>query len=427
MNYIYVSPEDFAWERVLWHNFYADKGKIDNLYLGSSHVFCDINPVLLDELNGQYNFNLASSAQSMNGTFFLLKEADRNNTLSKVYVELYYYCSVKDNFNSNTDRIDTIPERNWANTDYMQPSITKLQYILSIADVEKYINICLPFSRYRTKLNDWEYIKQTIAGKEQDSYQKFEHHVDYADGNGYEEYWKKGFFYCTRVFTDEQMTYPQKRILDENPLGDKSAKYLRKTICYCIKRDIPIVLFVSPMNELELISTEHYDNYINQIREIADEYGIVFYDFNLTKEEYLPIHNERYFMDLLHLNAAGADMFTVFFDKIMSEDVVENSKYFYESYNEKLRDIPPTVYGLYYRELITVEGKAVKQFYIASSREADMEYRIILTPNDGEQYIVQDFTENKEFVVDSYENGICTIVSRMRNNLEEVQTLEVYY
>ena len=149
--------------------------------------------------------------------------------------------------------------------------------------------------------------------------------------------------------------------------------------------------------------------------------------FNLTKEEYLPIHNERYFMDLLHLNAAGADMFTVFFDKIMSEDVVENSKYFYESYNEKLRDIPPTVYGLYYRELITVEGKAVKQFYIASSREADMEYRIILTPNDGEQYIVQDFTENKEFVVDSYENGICTIVSRMRNNLEEVQTLEVYY
>ena len=221
---------------MLWHNFYADKGKIDNLYLGSSHVFCDINPVLLDELNGQYNFNLASSAQSMNGTFFLLKEADRNNTLSKVYVELYYYCSVKDNFNSNTDRIDTIPERNWANTDYMQPSITKLQYILSIADVEKYINICLPFSRYRTKLNDWEYIKQTIAGKEQDSYQKFEHHVDYADGNGYEEYWKKGFFYCTRVFSDEQRTYPQKRILGEDPLGDKSEKYLRKTISYCIKR-----------------------------------------------------------------------------------------------------------------------------------------------------------------------------------------------
>ena len=120
-------------------------------------------------------------------------------------------------------------------------------------------------------------------------------------------------------------------------------------------------------------------------------------------------------------------MFTVFFDKIMSEDVVENSKYFYESYSEKLRDIPPTVYGLYYRELITVEGKAVKQFYIASSREADMEYRIVLTPNDGEQYIVQDFAENKEFVVDSYESGICTIVSRMRNNLEEVQTLEVYY
>ncbi len=427
LNYIYVSPEDFEWERVLWHNFYEDKGKIDNLYLGSSHVFCGINPVLLDELNVRYNFNLASSAQSMNGTYFLLKEADRNNTLADVYVELYYYCSVKDNFNSNTDRIDTIPERNWANTDYMRPSFTKLQYMHSIADVEQYINICLPFSRYRAKLDDWEYIKQTISGKGQESYLNYEHHIDYGDGNGYEEYWRKGFFYCTRVFSDEQRTYPQKRILDEDPLGDKSEKYLRKTISYCIKRDIPIVLFVAPMDELELISTEHYDNYVNQIREIADEYGIEFYDFNLVKEKYLPIHNGDYFMDSMHLNVTGANMFTVFFDKIMSEDAAENSKYFYESYDEKLQDLPPAVYGLYYRDLITAEGKEAKNFHVASNREKDMEYRIVLTPNDGEQYMVQDFTENKEFFVNSTENGICTIVSRTRNNPDEVKTLEVYY
>ena len=59
LNYIYVDVP--PWERILWHNFYQSEGKIDNLYLGSSHVYYDIDPFLMDELNGQYNFNLSTS------------------------------------------------------------------------------------------------------------------------------------------------------------------------------------------------------------------------------------------------------------------------------------------------------------------------------------------------------------------------------
>lgn len=80
LDYIYVS--DSAWERILWHNFYKDDGKIDNIYLGSSHVYCDINPMQLDDMNGQFNFNLSSGAQRLNGSYYLLKEADKNNSLS---------------------------------------------------------------------------------------------------------------------------------------------------------------------------------------------------------------------------------------------------------------------------------------------------------------------------------------------------------
>lgn len=88
LNYIYVDVP--PWERILWHNFYESEGKIDNLYLGSSHVYYDIDPFLMDELNGQYNFNLSTSGQVMNGTYYLLREADRHNDLSHVYIELYY-------------------------------------------------------------------------------------------------------------------------------------------------------------------------------------------------------------------------------------------------------------------------------------------------------------------------------------------------
>lgn len=88
LNYIYVDVP--PWERILWHNFYQSEGKIDNLYLGSSHVYYDIDPFLMDELNGQYNFNLSTSGQVMNGTYYLLREADKHNDLSHVYIELYY-------------------------------------------------------------------------------------------------------------------------------------------------------------------------------------------------------------------------------------------------------------------------------------------------------------------------------------------------
>lgn len=37
LNYGYVREDD--WSRIMLHHFYEDNGEIDNLYLGSSHVF----------------------------------------------------------------------------------------------------------------------------------------------------------------------------------------------------------------------------------------------------------------------------------------------------------------------------------------------------------------------------------------------------
>ena len=56
-----------------------------------------------------------------------------------------------------------------------------------------------------------------------------------------------------------------------------------------------------------------------------------------------------------------------------------------------------------------------------------MEYRITLTPNEGEQYVLQDFAENKEFTLSAQEHGICTIEARMADNPEDIQTMEIKY
>lgn len=431
-NYMYV--KDIAWERILWHNFYNDTRNIDNIYLGSSHVYCDINPMQLDEINGQYNFNLSSSGQRLNGSYYLLQETDKSNSLSHVYLELFYLCSTKNNFNSDVEPIDEDYTWNWRNTDYMRWSYNKFQYLLSSSDTESYIDALLPFVRYRTYLDNWNHIKKTMKEKDEEQYLYYRYYN--KDDDGYiEEYMQQGYHYSTREFLNESRIYYPDRILEKNPLGEKSEKYLRKIICYCQERNIPITLFISPIDKLQLIGTEHYDNYINQVKEIAEEYDVPFYDFNLVKEEYLPIQHGEYFMDISHLNASGASMFTSFFSEVVSGDVDENKKYFYASYAERLQEEAPAIYGLYYREPDAAKESARQgetlTFRIASNREQGMEYRIILTIDEEEgqsrQQMLQDFSENKEFTIPVYEHGICTIVARMKDNPEEVQTLEVNY
>lgn len=433
LNVIYVS--DREWEGVLWKSFYKDSGKIENLYLGSSHVYCDIDPACLDELNGQYNFNLASSAQLLNGSYYLLQEAVRLNPVSHVYLELYYVCSTRHDDSTLSDPINTDYINNWINIDCMQNSYCKLAYMFSNSGPETYVETVLPFCRYRAYLNDWNHIAETIESKKVD--RNLPYRFPYEDGNGYVEYREQGYYCNTRRMTtyDERICW-QERVLNEKPMGEQSEEYLRKIITYCQKKEIPLTLFISPIRDIELISTEHYDNYVVQIREIAEEYGIAFYDFNLTKEEYLPIQDNEYFFDYGHLNMAGAHMFTPFFYKVVSGAATDNEEYFYDSYAEKLQTQPFTIYGLYRKAVQEEEnydneneaaGKPGMTYWVASNRDKGVEYKIVLQPDEGIPRTVQNFAENKEFVLHGDEHGICTIYARMKDKPEEVQTLEVKY
>lgn len=428
LNYMYVACDD-EWERILWHSFYEEQGKIDNLYLGSSHVYCDIDPYQLDQLNGQYNFNLATSGQPMNGTYYLLKEADQRNELSHVYVETGYLTNVILD-EDDGEPMETRVAYNWKNTDHMRFSPNKLQYMITMANSERYSDIFLGFSRYRSHLADWEYVRRITDTKKSREHMNYQYHSEWDDGIAYDEYLPRGCYYSTGKIRDKERLFGQEIVLGENPMAETSEAYLRKVISYCQEREIPLTLFISPIYELQLISTEHYDNYLEQVRGIAAEYHVDIYDFNLVGEEYLPIQKTRYFRDAGHLNATGAELFTEFFHKIMSGDAEENRKYFYDTYAQKLAHAEPEVYGLCYHVEETGKDGATpsKSIFIASNRDEGMEYRVIMTPgNDRDQYLIQDFSENKTFKLDSNEHGKCAITYRMKNTSDAEKTIEITY
>ena len=86
LRYIYV--EENEWNRRIFNDLYFSNENIDCLYLGSSHVFSAVNTGILDSNNGKNNFNLATGSQSLIESYWLLKEASRNNSLSHGYVEM---------------------------------------------------------------------------------------------------------------------------------------------------------------------------------------------------------------------------------------------------------------------------------------------------------------------------------------------------
>lgn len=427
LNYIYTDPSSYSLYRFLWHDYNENKGTIENIYLGSSHVYMDINSHTMDELSGLHNFNMSSPSQPLNGSYYLLKQADHDNDLSNVYLELYYMCSVKDNFNKNLDVITnpTYNNRNWQNIDFMNNSWYKLAYIKScLYNIDYLPDIFFPFIRYREKLGDWNYVKTNLETKSGKDYRSYHYYAEYTE-NGYCKTYEGMYVYSTRKFMDINRLYNQSKILDENPMGELSEAYLKKIIVYCQQRDIPIILFISPMDNLQLISTVNYDNYVNQVREIASEYNVPFYDFNLIKQQYLELDKDVCFHDIGHLNAEGAALYTPVLYKVLTGSKEQNASLFYSTYAEKLANCDPDFYGLYYRRAESEIGESIKVYHIASNRE-DMEYRIIITPEEGEQYWLQDFDTNASFTLPASEDGICTIVARMKDNPEEIiQTMEI--
>ena len=164
---------------------------------------------------------------------------------------------------------------------------------------------------------------------------------------------------------------------------------------------------------------------------MAAEYDLTVYDFNLAKEAYLTLQDSGYYRDTGHLNQDGAELFTQFFNQVISAEEADRKQYFYDTYQEKLDALAPTVYGTYH--IVNGEEMAKREqtevvWNVASNRDVGMEYRIILTPDEGEAYMIQDFQENKKFTIPMNENGICTIVARMKDFPKtSVQTMEIRY
>ena len=425
LDYMYATHD--MWDRILMHSYESEKD-IDIVTLGSSHVFCDISPEVLDAESGMKSFNLATPSQRLDCTYYLLKQALRQHDLKKVYIECYYWCGAEYEIWDKTaaEYVKTEVTKDpanyatsWALSYAMKPTAESAAIRLGAADVEHGMETVFPFVRYREKLFDGEYIKETIATKKSDDYKNYIYKYEETDADGtvyIKEYCPKGYLSDNGgKLCDSEKLYNRVRNLSDYGMGTESRKWLGKIISLCQKKGVEITLFTAPMYDLQLISTGDYDRYVKELRAVADEYGIEYYDFNLMKNEYLDIKHGEYFMNMGHLNSVGAEQFTKAFWETVNETEKER---FYDSYKDKLAAEPSEIFGLYYfytepDGTMDAKGAPVyksREYHVAANR--DDVYDITVTTSDGETI---SFENVNSFTLPADSHGSIEVVGESGN------------
>ena len=296
-NYLVVDDTN-SYTRLTLHELYENDGNVETLFLGTSHCFRAYDPELYEELTGESAFNLGSSSQNIDTSYYLLKEALKYHEIEKVYLDIYH-----EFFFFNPENRELV-EANII-SDYMRPSFNKLSFILHRSSSEHYTNSFFPFRRDWQLLGDFAYLKENVARKQEDRYKDFEP-VIYDD----EHYVSKGFVESVAVLNTEEYSWiPKSDKVDLSGDSSFAMDYLEKIVKLCEKEEIELIFLTAPSYKEYIESKDSYDMIHSYVRVLADGFGVAYVDFNMYPEEEL-ILTANDFMDGDHLNGNGADKVT---------------------------------------------------------------------------------------------------------------------
>lgn len=321
LNFLFVGDVN-SYTRVMLSELYAD-GEIDLLFLGPSHTYRGINTQIVEEQTGLNAFNAGSSSQQLQGSYYLLKEANENNGVKMVFLDVTYILNGLEKDGKT---------QTYILTDYMQGKDNKYEYLWNTFGIEGILNDILPIMHGQSF--SLETIKEHITREYlNNSYE----YITYSN----EAYYGQGFVYSYEVVDEDFTFYDERKINPEAPLSNYSKEYLQKIIEYCNENGIELFLIDPPMPDGTLVMTEYYQLYVDEVSAIAEKAGIEYWNFNLIKEDILTLERTDY-KDAVHLNGIGAEKYTDTLCDIFN-GVVDNP--FYKNYSQKLLNNPDNTIG----------------------------------------------------------------------------------
>lgn len=322
-----------TYTRVLMHEFYSQKN-IDVLFCGASHVSHGINPKVADKILGLDTFNSGTPNQGLDGTYTLLREAERLYSLKSVFVELDFATAATAPYSKSESS-----KSNFLVSHYLKNPKAKLDYILSSTSPKYYLNSFLPIGK--DKLIDLNPLSVLAMAKSRFTGEYFKYSYKKSDS----EYAGKGCVLDDDAVKEGSFWSGPVKPIYVSAIDSEWKETIVKIIKLCKKKNISLAFYQNPSTDFYLVEKQTYDDYISLIKNLLSEYNVPYYDFSLIKSEYLQLADSD-FADDNHLNRQGIDKFTKLFCNFYTATEQEKETMFYSSLAEKHSAQSPRIYGL---------------------------------------------------------------------------------
>lgn len=266
----------------------------DMAFMGGSHMEACLDPNVLWNSYGITSYNYATGGQSIDVTYYMLKEVLKNHNISIVVVDTYYLA-----------RSAEYGDKGYISNalDNMNFSINKLEAIISCTPFKDNISYIFPVLKYHDR---W------------DELTKKDFNYDTT-----ELYYTKGFAAGTEKYGKPDSTIASKTNTATIDLPGKAAKYLNKIIDLCKKNDIKLILLNPPCDYNDEAKSNDWvhqqTELFNKVAEIAKENNIPFINYN-DKMDDIGIDFPNDMNNAGHLNIWGAYKVTADFGNYLKQN-----------------------------------------------------------------------------------------------------------
>lgn len=293
-----LKPERHDYGAV-WADYLAQpRDSMDYLYLGSSYVYCDVDPAAVEDASGLRGFAMAGPEQTMGISYWYLRECLRTQSPRAVIIE------------GTALHFEEFQDYTQVNLAYMPYGLNRIAAAFTVAEPELRTGILFDLYFYHDRWKELygdlipggavlrqprlRMAAQPAAGEEQDSL------LGFTPVEGVAANMDKAPF--TRQPKSEQVY-------------EKNLSWLQKTVELCKAEGItPVVVFHPTYSRLP---QKWYERIAADVAAMG---GALYFDWNADGES-MGLDPMSDYFDAGHLNAGGADTFSRWLGAFLRENV----------------------------------------------------------------------------------------------------------
>lgn len=269
-----------------WQAFLAEpEDSLDVIWLGSSVAYCDVNPSAVYEQSGLTGFVMAGGEQTLSLTYWYLKEALKTQSPATVVLEgTGVFFQTYQNYTQQN--ISTMPS-----------GANKAGAIFTGAEPELRQDLLFDLSLYHERWRDVDAddVKRLFRPGKWDEYKGFTPMSGRVDGAG-ENVWEKDRDVTPEVYAE-------------------NLAWLERILSLCRERGIQVIVTINPA--CSRCTPAAYAKLKEKITQMDSD--IVFCNWSGAFQEIGLIPTEHFY-DNMHLNEEGAQVFSAWLGRVLSEE-----------------------------------------------------------------------------------------------------------